>query len=240
MEHKNLTVSTARGLAILLVVYGHILQRSMMVQGQDFFLNPVFKLIYTFHMPLFFFISGYLIAFTLSRRNIADALKMRFKSLFIPFLSWGVLGILTNEVLNIIDGRNLAILGFPENWVQQLLLCPFVWFLFTLFVLSSLLLLSIYLEKRMGGISFILVYFLILIIPFNEYFYLYYIKWFYLFYMAGYFINRWNVKITGTPLTTVIGFSVSLVLFVVLNCGGTEMIIFMLIKCIFPQTFMGF
>ena len=70
MTNKNPTIDIAKGLAIILVVYGHVIEHSMAPASQDFFQNPVFKITYTFHMPLFVFISGYLMAYSLNRNSV--------------------------------------------------------------------------------------------------------------------------------------------------------------------------
>lgn len=48
-------IDFCRGIAILLVVIGHLIQFNGIVTS-----NPVFEFIYSFHMPLFFAISGYI------------------------------------------------------------------------------------------------------------------------------------------------------------------------------------
>ncbi|MCB9771668.1 MAG: acyltransferase family protein [Candidatus Omnitrophica bacterium] len=183
VKTRNRTIDVLKGLAIVLVVYGHVIQRSMVVGGADFFLNPVFKIIYTFHMPLFVFISGYLIAASLKRRSIKDTFTIRVKSLFIPFVVWSLLDMVVNDLINSSGGFNVF---------EYLFLKPSVWFLFTLFVASALVLASVKLQRKFGLVIFALIYLLILFIPFNEYAALYYIKWFYLFYVAGYLIHEYG------------------------------------------------
>ena len=48
-------IDEIRGIAILLVVVGHIIQFNGISKN-----NSVFEFIYSFHMPLFFAISGYI------------------------------------------------------------------------------------------------------------------------------------------------------------------------------------
>lgn len=49
-------VDIMRGIAITLVVAGHVIQFNGIPTN-----NPTFEFIYSFHMPLFFAISGYII-----------------------------------------------------------------------------------------------------------------------------------------------------------------------------------
>lgn len=191
---KNQTLNVLKGFAIVLVVYGHVIQRTMVVAGQDFFSHPVFKIIYTFHLPLFVFISGYLLAFSLQRRSLRAVFLTRCKSLLIPFAVWSILDLLINSFLSKMDGN-----GEPIHWgqeiVQYLFVNPAVWFLFMLFMMSCVLLWSVKLQNRLGLAAFGIVYAGILIIPVNEYAAVYYVKWFYLFYLAGYCVNRYVMKI---------------------------------------------
>ena len=215
MKNRNLTIDAVRGIAIILVVYGHIIQRSMVVRGEDFYLNPVFKIIYTFHLPLFVFISGYLMALSLSRKSVGDVFKSRWKSLFVPYIAWGILDVITNYFLKIIEGKNTGSPNFLWGFVDQLLLHPSVWFLFTLFILSCLLLFSVKCDQRCGPLIFGIIYLFILILPYNNYCSLYYIKWFYLFYVIGYCINRYDIKIKNNFMRTIV-FLFSLIIFAVL------------------------
>ena len=50
-SHRSITVDIAKGLGIFLVVWGHCLHNN----------NVLHDVIYLFHMPLFFFLSGFFI-----------------------------------------------------------------------------------------------------------------------------------------------------------------------------------
>jgi len=221
MQNKNFILSTVRGLAIILVVYGHVIQRTLAPSGEDFFLNPAFKMVYTFHMPLFVLMSGYVMAYSLSRRSLWGAFQTRCKTLLVPFLAWGVLDVISLYLLDVLDGKSVSLTRVPWDVVNFLFLKPSVWFLFTLFVLSCMLLFSIRLEKKYGLITFFFIYFLILIIPYNEYCSLFYIKWFYAFYAAGYFLNRYAPRITHKGVHAGL-LSGSIILFAVLLSYWTK------------------
>ena len=213
MKNKNPTIDVVKGMAIILVVYGHVIEHGMAPQGGDFFLNPVFKVIYTFHMPLFVFISGYLMALSLGRRPPREVFKRKFDSLLVPFVSLTILGIIVSYGLNIIFGNNMGVVNFLQDLLDQLLLKPSVWFLFTLFILSCLLLYAIHWAKRLGPAIFLGIYVFILIIPYNDYFCFYYIKWFYPFFLAGYFIHAYDLRGTPQAIPTAV-FFITLALFI--------------------------
>lgn len=79
MSQKRINwVDTAKGIAILLVIFGHM-------PADDF----VHDFIYSFHMPLFFIISGFFIAREASM-TIPKHLKKKFDRLLIPYLFFGL------------------------------------------------------------------------------------------------------------------------------------------------------
>jgi fucose 4-O-acetylase-like acetyltransferase len=76
-------IDIAKGIGIILVVIGHTQ-------------SPINNFIYLFHMPLFFFISGYLYKDEYTY-NIKALIKSRIKSLYFPFCSYGIIFILLHN-----------------------------------------------------------------------------------------------------------------------------------------------
>jgi len=119
-------IDIARGIGILLVVLGH----------NDFgYISPFgYKLIYSFHMPLFFFLSGYFFNPALS---FVSFFKKRFNALLKPylftiFLIYFVSVSFDNMSFKIALQRIVKALygaGYYMDWVQ-------LWFLPHLFVVS--------------------------------------------------------------------------------------------------------
>lgn len=118
-------IDEIRGVAILLVVMGHIIQFNGIKTS-----NPVFEFIYSFHMPLFFAISGYI---TQKVTNITNAkqyilfLKKKFIALIIPLFTWSLI---VNKFFLKEEWNTL-------NWsdIQDVLISPGLWFLQVLFVI---------------------------------------------------------------------------------------------------------
>ena len=67
-----------KGFGILLVILGHIYDAS----------NPIKIWLYSFHMPLFFIISGF---FANKYIELKVLFKKKFKSLIIPYISFGII-----------------------------------------------------------------------------------------------------------------------------------------------------
>lgn len=88
-QRRNEYLDVVRGLAIFLVVFGHCIQYGN-GWGFDFFGDVVFKIIYSFHMPLFALVSGYLFFFSMSRRTSYEVVVRQITSLLVPALSWAI------------------------------------------------------------------------------------------------------------------------------------------------------
>lgn len=72
---RNLTIDIARGIGILLVVYGH----SNAVIADK---GELFRVIFSFHLPLFFFLSG---LFLDPNQRLVDVLKSKADALLKPY-----------------------------------------------------------------------------------------------------------------------------------------------------------
>src|SRR4051812_48829782 len=86
---RDSTMDALKGAAILLVVLGHAVQSSYV----NFDSNPLFRVIYAFHMPLFMFVSGY-IAFYGRDNSSMSQLRKKISTLVIPFVAWYAIGAL--------------------------------------------------------------------------------------------------------------------------------------------------
>ncbi len=73
--------------AIFLVLWGHTIQYLLSTEFAD---EPVYRMIYSFHMPLFMMITGFFFAKTFKSGFINTTLK-KFRQLIIPALVWSVL-----------------------------------------------------------------------------------------------------------------------------------------------------
>ena len=87
-------IDNTKGFAIILVVLGHVVQ--FMYAPDGYQQNIVFRYIYSFHMPLFFILSGMVtkVAPPKSLRNVYDKLRKRFLQLIVPFCIWGIIRVI--------------------------------------------------------------------------------------------------------------------------------------------------
>lgn len=146
-------LDAAKGIGILLVVVGHALGGlidSPLGAGLGVF-RAAFFAIYSFHMPLFFMLSGVLVADRLTRDRGGFGRSMIF-SIAWPYFLWSAIqftiiyqmGALVNQP---VERYWPTLLSLPWHSVSQF------WFLQTLFILHGLSLLT---WRRLGGVSFLL------------------------------------------------------------------------------------
>ncbi|WP_186009434.1 acyltransferase family protein [Chromobacterium vaccinii] len=76
---RNNFLDAVRGFGIFLVVIGHLIQMRYMPGSFDS--NIIFKIIYSFHMALFFLISGY----CFKEKSFSDEIIWSAKRLIVPF-----------------------------------------------------------------------------------------------------------------------------------------------------------
>ncbi len=88
MNSKYAWIDYAKAMGIVLVVYGHVargLVNAKMPVNVDFF-SLVDNIIYSFHMPLFFFLSGVLFLDSLGRRGGVGLVLSKCDSVIYPYL----------------------------------------------------------------------------------------------------------------------------------------------------------
>ncbi len=137
----NIEMNTVRGSAILLVIIGH----SIFIdtgQANEFF-NFIFKFIYSFHMPLFFAISGYFSTKIYEIKNLKDYFNYilkKFQRLMYPYFILSFFAVPLKILFSSFAFRQVEIGGL--FW--DILVLPWnnpmmhLWFLYTLFLIFSI------------------------------------------------------------------------------------------------------
>ncbi|MES9905678.1 MAG: acyltransferase [Sedimenticola sp.] len=93
MEHRRLWVDYAKAIGIILVVYGHVgrgVYNAGIPINKSFFLLSD-SIIYSFHMPLFFFLSGMFFCQSLLKRGPIKLLANKIDTVIYPYLLWSVI-----------------------------------------------------------------------------------------------------------------------------------------------------
>ncbi len=102
-KDKNNPLSTAKGIGIILMVMGH--------SGVP---GDIDKFIYQFHMPLFFFCSGYFLNNCENFNSLVTIIKKRFKGIYLKFLCWSILFLALHNAFIYLNIYNDAIAKWAE------------------------------------------------------------------------------------------------------------------------------
>jgi len=138
---RRLDLDRAKGVAILLVVIGHIVAAAPPA-GAEWY-DTLRYAIYRFHMPFFLYLSGY-VAWLSGALRTSDAelpfyAIRRARRLLLPFILVGVLvllGKLAAEQVVHVDNQPVSLLGGLRDMVFTTENSPatFIWFLWVLFL----------------------------------------------------------------------------------------------------------
>lgn len=177
-KQRILWLDNLKGLLIIMVVLGHCIQHTL----PDYADNVVFRYIYSFHMMLFMFVSGY----ACYRTRVEWSLwGKRAKQLLLPFLVWSLV--------------TCAIRG--EFQLGEMILYPekSFWFLWVLFFITQFHVIACRLASRWRlkdewtslGMGLLLLGFTA--ITRINLFGLQLIAFHYVFYMLGFYAHKYNM-----------------------------------------------
>lgn len=132
-KKRDISIDSIRGVAIILVVIGHVCQR---VEGTE--PNLLHIIIQTIQMPLFMFLSGFCAFYSIQNMKCSNFLEKKAKGLLLPYIVWVILLWLSN-----------GILAYGEFDLKQLML-DFLnsgfWFLRILFYINLLLVVNYFIN----------------------------------------------------------------------------------------------
>jgi fucose 4-O-acetylase-like acetyltransferase len=182
---RSVPVDALRGLAILLVVLGHSISNAEnlynVAAGNPRYILSNF--LYTFHMPLFMFVAG----FVLFGRKIR--LGDRAIRLLVPFLAWIPVYWFVNRYIRHFPWPVRFWTTFRETLLQP---GAGLWFLPTLFICSMLLIPAVLLEKReswAGEVYLAAIFIAINLVPYDR-LGLVQVKYFFAFFAIGYLVAK--------------------------------------------------
>lgn len=136
-------LDNAKGIAIILMVYGHVelgIRYTGVIPNYVAF-KYITNLIYTFHMPLFFAISGYLLSKLGNKRKFLSELKRNTSKIAVPYLIWK--NVFTATKLLIPSQINFP--AQPFSLLSIILPSAHYWYLFVLYFIKIM---SSFLTKR--------------------------------------------------------------------------------------------
>ncbi|MEO0541040.1 MAG: acyltransferase [Cyanobacteria bacterium P01_A01_bin.105] len=215
-SRRILYLDYAKGIGIFLVVLGHSFGSLFTPDAQPSKLlwqvfYYVVEWIYTFHMPLFFFISGLFLE-KLAKKPLKGFLINRLIGIVYPYLVWSVL----QEKLRTITG----IRHEPLTHLWQILYSPLMqfWFLYVLFLISIVAVLLRKLQVSVEvifGLSSLLLASLLIDLNLGPWGVLYMVRVYSLYFAAGAVCGKWRVLprlarlgVRGLAQGTFLGFGV--------------------------------
>lgn len=147
MDERKRWVDVAKGIGILLVVYGHV-ARGVNKTSVDFeyeYFLPLDNFVYLFHMPLFFFLSGLFFLKVLEAKGGKGTVYSKIDTIVYPYLVWSVLqGSIEVALASWTNGNASLLDVLHVFWDPR----AQFWFLYTLFVIFVFF---VFLRRFLGG-----------------------------------------------------------------------------------------
>ena len=186
-KQRNMFIDFVKGILIFLVVLGHAIQFGNGKSYSDnglFFDNPLFKFIYSFHMPLFMLISGYFFYFTISQKSFSQILKGKVFSLVIPIIAYALIIKFYDYLIGQYDGQR-----FCYNFLRFTFFNYHLWFLWSVFL--NTIIVAIVHKFNDSYITYIAIGLIMLLIPDYRLHAVY--TFVYPFFVLGYLANKFQI-----------------------------------------------
>lgn len=183
-------VDIIKGLAISLVLLGHAIQcgsGSAFYQGALFYEEPIVRVIYSVHMPLFMLVSGYLFFWSHSRHFTKDLIRSRFTSLIVPVVAFSVIPVL----MGLQGLLSLGFFGFTVGVFRIIL--GNLWYLWAVFWCSIIVVVVEELPKTLKIGSYILLFVAIFVTPDHLGFHMY--KFMFPYFVSGFYFAKNGLSI---------------------------------------------
>jgi len=182
-------IKIATGIAIILVVIGHLASRG---QTEIEFYVKLKSIIYKFHMPLFLFLSGYIAHYTYppikSINDYSSYVKKKFIRLFPAYLIMSLVFFAGKYALGqsteLVEGI-LNILFYPTNSNSS-----FLWYIYVLFLFNLSMPIIDYFVKKKFIIFFVISILIASFTEFSKLFSLNFYFWYLPFYILGCYLSN--------------------------------------------------
>ncbi|MBQ9926588.1 MAG: acyltransferase [Lachnospiraceae bacterium] len=187
VNKRSTYLDVVKAFAIICVIFGHCIQYgsgSNYLKGDLFLDNIIFKIIYSFHMPLFMLVSGYLFAHSVKGKTWTKILINRIRTLLLPILMWMALPFII-VMIYALGNSNVECIAALNNCVSTSL--SNLWFLWAVFWCSLVVTIVSRFFKD-SKIVYLLGFVLTFFVPDIMYLNLY--KFMYPYFVVGYFYNK--------------------------------------------------
>ncbi len=154
-EKRAPWVDFAKGVAIVLVVYKHVilgLEASHIFVPQYF--TEMSRIIYSFRMPLFFILSGVFVRRSLQKKGFLKFSGDRLKSLMYPYIIWALIYVSIQVMISNYTNSSRELIDYTYILYRPRYL-DHLWFFYILFAISISYMLTYKLVK--GNLTLIVV-----------------------------------------------------------------------------------
>lgn len=165
-------VDFGKGVTILLVVFGHVvlglLQADRFLNGQNKLLLLFVELVYVFHMPVFFALSGFFFKTYENWSNFLKGTKQKLIALGIPYLLFSIIMFIMKKLGEGSVRKKTSISALLNIYKEPIEHTWFLYALFGVFVYAGVVSIFVKSKKMMLAISF-LGYFVVNVVPVDVY-----------------------------------------------------------------------
>ncbi|MGP2698675.1 acyltransferase family protein, partial [Serratia marcescens] len=134
-------VDYAKGIGIILVVFGHVnrglYSAGIQLSGSSYLLTD--SIIYSFHMPLFFFLSGLFFTQSLDKKGKTSFLISKIDTIVYPYVVWSLLQGMVEVLLSRYTNNPSSLGDVLSLFTHPRAQFWFLYALFMVFVLATLL-----------------------------------------------------------------------------------------------------
>lgn len=188
---RNKATDAVKGAACILVIIGHCIQFGFGLEyysSGEYWNNILFKIIYTFHMPLFAMVSGYFSFYSVSKYTTGKLVAEKLKQLLVPILAWSCVPFGISVVKTWVSGKKTGniFLGYFSIARTQL------WFLWALLFCFAILILvnKIFQDKLY---IYLAIWVVLLLTP-DSFYDVHLYKFLYPYFVGAYLFNKLRME----------------------------------------------
>lgn len=195
MHTRLTTFDIAKGIGIVLVVLGHALRGLENAGISVPYYESLDQVIYSFHMPLFFVISGYFISKSVAKKPASTLIKSKIHTLMYPYLVWMLIQGFIEFAMSSYTNGNVELWRVFVVWLPR----AHFWFLYILMFFSAVYIVAAKFHSKspilLFGLS-LLLYFTHFDSDSNLYYLYLYIRENLIFFLLGALLPHFITKIT--------------------------------------------
>lgn len=193
MVNRIVWADSLKGWLMLLVILGHIIQSVLTASFDD---NHLWNVIYSFHMPAFMSVSGWLAwrgDNDKAPMSLSAVVARRFRQLMIPYFLWSTLSFFKTGVYTFSQFSKMIL--YPDSYF---------WFLWVLFWISLLFTSAQRIAWKFNineayTLTFICLSLFCVMVGINwRMFGFQFISYYFIFYLLGYLVHKYNIRVEST------------------------------------------